>query len=426
MKRALVCLSLFSSLSAVAANSSEQISKAAESLRPKLIETRRDIHRNPELANREGRTATLVATRLRQLGFNEIRTNMAHHGVVGLLKGGKPGPTVAIRADMDALPFNEVHEVSYKSAVSNVMHACGHDAHTAIGLGVAEVLSKMRSDIPGTVKFIFEPAEEGAPAGEEGGARLLIKEGALEEPRPGAIYGLHVTPELAVGKIGYHSGPAQAALDTFEIVVHGKEAFAATPEKGVDAIAVAAQCVTTLIEIPRREATPTSPLILTVGTIRGGEKKFGVATEVKMEGCLRTLSETTRAQTQGAMRHALHDITVTNGATFELRFTEITAVVNNDPALMQAALPVIRSVVGSDNVIEVSQRLGGEDFSYFQQVAPGILFRLGCGNEARGITAQIHTPEFDLDEDCLVVGVKTLATVALNYLNTHPAPPDTH
>ncbi len=398
---------------------SDEIARHADSLRPRLVETRRDIHEHPELANREERTAGLVADRLRSLGFDDVRTNVAHHGVVALLKGGKPGPVVAVRADMDALPINETHDLPYKSTMPGVMHACGHDAHTSIALGVAEVLSRMRNQMPGSVKFIFEPAEEGPPPGDEGGARLMIKEGALENPRPSAIFGLHVTPELAVGKLGYHSGAAQASLDAFEITIHGKAAFPATPEKGVDAIAVAAQCITALEAIPSRRTSAFDPVILTIGTIHGGERRFGLPIQVKMEGCLRTLSEPARKQIQELMSQTLKGVTEANGATFDLHFSEVTAVVDNDPALLNGALPMIRTALGQTNVVEVPQRLGGEDFSYFQQVIPGVLFRLGCGNEAKGITAPIHSPDFDLDEDCMAVGVKALANVLLNFLENH-------
>ncbi len=420
MKRALIFLFFLFCRCAFATEASDEIARLAQELQPKLTATRRDIHEHPELANHESRTSAIVADRLRQLGFDEIRTNISHHGVVALLKGGKPGPVVAVRADMDALPINEIHDVPYKSTTPGVMHACGHDAHTSIALGVAEVLSKMRAQIPGSVKFIFEPAEEGAPAGEEGGARLLIKEGALENPKPSAIFGLHVSPELEVGKVGYHSGPAQASLDSFEILIHGKATFAATPEKGVDAIAVAAQCVTALEAIHARETSAFEPMILTIGTIHGGDKKFGIASEVKMEGCLRTLNEEVRTHTHNLMRETLKGVTESNRATFDLEFTDVTAVVNNDPALMTNALSAIRAAIGATNVVEVPQRLGGEDFSYYQQVIPGILFRLGCGNQSKGITAQIHTPEFDLDENCLVIGVETMANVVLNYLENQP------
>src|SRR5437867_5630608 len=239
----------------------QKIAEAAEALRPKLIEMRRDFHRHPELSNREERTARVVAERLRWLGLDEVRTNIARHGVVALLRGAKPGPVVAVRADMDALPINETIDVPYKSLVPGVKHACGHDAHTTIGLGVAELLSKMRDQIHGSVKFLFQPAEEGPPAGEEGGATLMIKEGALDNPRPLAIFGLHTTPETEAGHIGFRAGPAQAAFDTFTITVHGKTSYAAWPHKGIDTILVAAECVTALQSINGLRIDPFEPVL---------------------------------------------------------------------------------------------------------------------------------------------------------------------
>jgi amidohydrolase len=399
------------------ASQSAEIERLAEALRPRLVATRRDLHKHPELANREERTSRLVAERLRELGFDQVRTNVARHGIVAVLRGGKPGTVVAMRADMDALPINEVHDVPYKSTVPGVMHACGHDAHTAIALGVAEVLSKMRDRIPGAVKLLFEPAEEGPPPGEEGGSRLMIKEGALENPRPTAIFALHVSPEIEVGRIGYHSGPAQAALDGFDLTICGQRAFAAAPETGVDAIAVAAQCVTALESIRSRRISAFAPVVLTLGTIHGGERRFGIASEVKMEGLLRTLSEEARTQVKDLMRQTLKGVTEANGAAFELTFSDVTAVVNNDPNLVAGALPAMRQAVGETNVVEVPQRLGGEDFSYFGQMVPGFLFRLGCGNQNKGIKSQIHTPEFDVDENCMVVGVRAMASVLVDHLN---------
>ncbi len=387
-------------------------------MRPRLVATRRDIHEHPELSNREARTSALVVARLKELGFEEIRTNVAGHGVVAVLKGGKPGTVVAVRADMDALPIKEVHSVPYKSAVEGVMHACGHDAHTTIELGVAEILSGMRSEIPGTVKFIFQPDEEGAP-GEMGGAEVMIKEGALEHPKPSAIFGLHVSPELEAGTLGYRAGGAQASAENIDIIIHGKMGHAAHPDRGVDAIVVAAECVSALQTIKSRRIDTFSPMILTIGTIHGGTKRNIMTDEVKMEGTLRTLDEKVRKRVEELMKETLDGITKANGATYELKTESITALVYNDPKLVEEALPAMRRAVGTENVLEVPARMGAEDFSYYQQVIPGFLFRLGCGNKARGITSDIHTPDFDIDEDCLVVGVKTMANMVMEYLQTH-------
>src|SRR5436190_6797728 len=260
---------LFGSASICSGSSADspELARKAEAMRPQVVEWRRDFHMHPELSNREERTARIVAEKLQAFGFDQVRTDVARHGVVGLLKGGLPGPVVAYRADMDALPINETIDVPYKSLVPGVKHACGHDAHTAIGLGVAEVLSHMRDQIHGTVKFLFQPAEEGAPDDEEGGATLMIKEGALENPRPLAIFGLHTTPEIEVGQIGYRAGPAQASADGFTITIHGKMVHAATPRKGIDTIVVAAECVTALQTIKSRRIDAFEPVIITVGTI---------------------------------------------------------------------------------------------------------------------------------------------------------------
>lgn len=405
----------------VAANEADgahaaRISIAAEGLRAKLIEQRRDFHMHPELPNREERTARVIAARLRELGLDEIRTNVAHHGIVALLKGGRPGGVVAVRADFDALPITETMDVPYKSQNPGVKHACGHDVHASVQLGVAEVLSKMRDQIPGTIKFIFQPAEEGPPAGEEGGATLMIKEGALENPKPLAIFGLHTSTEVDVGKIGVRAGPAQASSEMFDITIKGKMAHAAMPQKGVDTILVAAECVTALQSIKSRRIDSFEPMILTIGTIHGGTKRNIITPEVKMEGTVRTLSEEVRSRVKELMKQTLDGVTSAYGATYELQMTEGTVVVVNDPKLVEATLPAMRRAIGETNVINVPQRMGAEDFSYYQKVVPGFFYRLGSGNPAKGIIADAHTAEFDVDEECLVVGVKVMANVLVDFL----------
>ena len=397
-----------------------QIAKATEALRDKLSETRRDFHVHPELSNREERTSRIVAERLRALGFDEVKTGVARHGIVALLKGGQPGPVVAVRADMDALPITEANDVPYKSIVPGVMHACGHDAHTTIALGVAEVLSQMRGEIHGSVKFLFQPAEEGPPAGEEGGAPLMIKEGALDHPRPLAIFGLHTTPELEAGLIAYRSGPAQASLDLFTIAIRGQVPYSATPHRGVDTIVVAAECVTALQTIKSRRIDTFEPVLLTVGTIHGGTRPFNTPEEVKLEGCVRTFNEDARNQIQQLMHETLAGVTSAYGAKYELDYKRFTMVLVNDPKLVEAALPALRRAVGESNVVEAPKRMGGEDFSFYGQVVPGFFFRLGSGNKAKGIVAESHTPKFDIDEKCLEVGVKAMANVVLDFLERQP------
>ena len=402
-------------------NRAQQIAQAADALREELIETRRDFHMHPELSNREERTARVVAEKLHSLGFDEVRTNVARHGVVALLKGAKPGPVVALRADMDALPINETIDVPYKSLVPGVKHACGHDAHTTIALGVAEVLSKMRDQIQGTIKFLFQPAEEGPPPGEQGGAKLMIKEGALENPRPLAIFGLHTTPETEAGKIGYRAGPAQAAFDVFTVTIRGKTAYAAWPHKGVDTMLVAAECIMAVQSIKSRRLDTFEPVVITIGKIEGGKSPHASPDRVTMEGTVRTFSPETRKEIEELMRQTLTGVTAAYGASYDLDYKHGTMVVYNDPTLVEESLPSIRRAVGDTYVFEFPQRMGAEDFSFYQEEVPGFFLRLGSGNKAKGITAESHTPEFDIDEECLVVGVKVMANLALDFLERNAA-----
>lgn len=398
----------------------QQIASEAEAMRQKMVDQRRDFHINPELSNREERTSRVVAERLRALGL-EVKTNVARHGVVAILKGAKPGPVVAVRADMDALPIQENIDVPYKSKNAGVKHACGHDVHMTVALGVAEVLSKMRNQLSGTVKFLFQPAEEGPPAGEEGGAPLMIKEGALDNPRPQAIFGLHVLPTVDVGKVAYNSGPAMASADRFVITIRGKKVHGAYPHDGIDTVVVAAQCVTALQTIRSRRIDTTEPLVLTIGSIQGGNRFNIITDEVRLEGTVRTLSEDVRKKVQQMMRETMNGVTSAYGASFDMEYIEGAAVTYNDPKLVEDTLPVMRRIIGNDNLFSPKPQMGAEDFSYYQRVIPGFFYFLGVGNKAKGITAMIHTPEFDVDEESLVVGVKVMTNVVVDYLERHAA-----
>ena len=395
----------------------EKIAQAAEAIRGKLVAQRRDFHMHPELSNREERTAGVVAERLRELGLTDIKTGVGRHGVVALLKGGKPGPVVAVRADMDALPINETMDVPYKSKNPGVKHACGHDVHTTVELGVAEVLGKMREDIRGTIKFIFQPAEEGPPPGEEGGAPLMIKEGVLENPRPSAIFGLHTEPNLQAGQVGWHSGPAMASSDTFAITIRGRNAHGAQPQMGVDAVVVASEAVLALQHIRSRRIDPLEPLVITVGTIQGGSRFNVIAAEVKMTGTMRTLNEQVRERALSMMRETLQNVTAAYGATYELELQGSNPVTYNEPSLVEQSLPSIRAVVGDMNAVSIKPFMPAEDFAQYQKVIPGFYFFLGVGNREKGITAGWHTPEFDVDEESLVVGVKVMSNTLLDYLD---------
>ena len=405
--------------SALDAAREQKVTRAAEALRDRLIAQRRDFHAHPELSNREERTSRVVAERLRALGLTDVRTGVARHGVTALLVGKKPGPVVAYRADMDALPIEETLDVPYKSKNPGVKHACGHDVHTTVGLGVAEVLAGMRDEISGTVKFIFQPAEEGPPPGEEGGAKLMIKEGALDNPRPTAIFGLHTEPLTEVGKVGYHSGPAMASADLITITIRGKSSHGAQPHKGVDAIVVASECVLALQHVRSRRIDPLEPLVISLGTISGGSRENIIADEVKLTGTMRTLNEEVRKQAQAQMRETLENVTKAYGATFELQFDERASVTYNEPALVEETLPTIRRVVGERNAVAIKPFMPAEDFAYYQKVIPGFYFFLGVANPSKGITAGWHTPEFDVDEESLVVGVRVMSNVLLEYLDRH-------
>lgn len=397
----------------------QRIAQASEALRSQLIAQRRDFHMHPELSNREERTSRVVAERLRALGLTDVKTGVGKYGVTALLVGAKPGTVVAVRADMDALPIQEVNDVPYKSQVAGVKHACGHDAHTTVELGVAEVLSKMRGEISGTIKFIFQPAEEGAPAGEEGGAKLMIKEGAMENPRPSAIFGLHTLPSLEAGQIAYHSGPAMAASDRFFITIHGKSSHGAQPHTGVDAVVIAGESIMAIQAIHSRRIDPQEPLVITIGQIKGGVRYNIIADEVTMEGTMRTFNEDVRQRAQSLMRETLSHITAAYGATFDLKFEENGALTFNEPRLVEEMLPTIRRAVGEQNVLSIKPFMPAEDFSYFQKVSPGFYYFLGVGNKARGINAAWHTADFDIDEESLVVGVKVMSNVLLDYLDHH-------
>jgi amidohydrolase len=403
--------------------SPDEIALAAAALRPKLIEWRRDFHMHPELSNREERTARVIAERLRSMGFDDVKTGVARHGIVALLKGAKPGPVVAVRADMDALPVTETLDVPYKSQNPGVKHACGHDVHMAVALGVAQILSSRRDLIHGTVKFIFQPAEEGAPEGEEGGADLMVRNGVLENPRPLAIFGLHTNPAIEVGGIGFHSGPAMASSDRFTITIRGKKAHGAQPHLGIDPVVVAAEAVMALQTIRSRRIDPVEPLVISVGIIQGGNRFNIIADEVKMSGTVRTHSEEVQRRVPELMREIVGGITTAHGASFTLDWDSRAPLVFNDPALVNETLPVMKRVLGEANVAPLPPFMVSEDYAYYQRVIPGFFYFLGVGNRSKGISAGWHTPEFDVDEESLVVGTKVMTSVLVDFLQRNSPRP---
>jgi amidohydrolase len=397
----------------------------AKALEAKVVGWRRDIHEHPELGNREERTAKLVADHLKALGL-EVRTQVAHTGVVGVLKGGKPGPTVALRADMDALPVTEEVDLPFKSTVKatylgqqvGVMHACGHDNHVAILMGVAELLAGVRQELTGTVKFIFQPAEEGAPAGERGGAELMIEEGALENPKVDAIFGLHVFP-FEVGKVVWRAGGLMASGDGFRIVVRGRQTHGALPWNGVDPIVTASQIVLGLQTLVSRTVDLTlTPAVVTVGMIRGGVRNNIVPDSVEMIGTIRTFDEPTRDSLAARIVRTAEGIAQSAGAVAVVTTTKGYPVTINDPVLTERMVPTLRRTLGADNVLPAQQTTTAEDFSLFQRKVPGMFFFLGVtpkGTDPR-TAAPNHSPRFFADEAALVPGMRALANLTVDYL----------
>ena len=408
-----------------------QIDSAAQALQAQVVDWRRDFHQHPELGNREFRTSAIVAAHLRKLGFDEVRTEVAHTGVVGLLKGGLPGPVVALRADMDALPVAEEVDLPFASKVRTdwngeqvgVMHACGHDAHTAILMGVAEVLAGLRAGLRGSVKFIFQPAEEMPPEGEEGGAKMMVEQGAMDNPRPAAIFGLHVTSRLPLGVIGYRPGPTMASADNLKITIHGRQTHGAMPWFGVDPIVTAAQVVIGLQTVVSRQIDLTQePAVVTIGAIKGGLRENIIPESVEMRGTIRTFNEGMRDDIHERVTYLAEAISRGSRAGCTVCIKKNYPVTVNDPALTEAMLPTLRRVVGADQLHLVPKVMGSEDFSFFQRVVPGLFFFVGVtpgGAAELAKAAPNHSPRFFVDEGCLLPGVRALAQLACDFLEAN-------
>ncbi|MCH7874747.1 MAG: amidohydrolase [Gemmatimonadetes bacterium] len=401
-----------------------RIAEAVERILPQIVEIRHRIHQNPELGNREFETARLIAQHLRELGF-EVDTGIAHTGVVGVLRGGRPGPVVAVRADMDALPVTEATDLPFLSVKRTiylgqdvgVMHACGHDVHVAVQLGVASVLASMQDAIRGTVKLIFQPAEEGPPEGEEGGAELMVREGVLADPRPEVIFGLHTFARMDVGTLGYTPGPALAAVDHFRIDIKGRQAHGASPHLSVDPVVMASQVIMALQTIRSRNLSPLEPSVVTVGIVRGGTRFNIIPAEVHLEGTVRTYSEEVRDIIERRMREILAGITAAAGGTFELDYDRGTPATINDRALTARMVPTLARIVGAGNVREIEPTMGGEDFAYFANEIPGFYFRLG--QVAPGTTSgDHHTPTYRADDSMIPIGIRAMAGLVLDYLSS--------
>ena len=426
----LIITSVFLAVSAGAQTSSKfqtKIDQQAREMESKIIEWRRHFHQYPELSNREVKTAALVAEHLKKLGI-EVQTGIAKTGVIGLLKSGKPGPVIALRADMDALPVTERNSLPFASkekAVFNdqetgVMHACGHDSHVAILMGVAEILAKNKESLKGTVKFIFQPAEEGPPAGEEGGAGLMVREGALENPKVDVIFGMHIQSISPLGRITYRPAGMMAASDWFTIKVKGKQSHGAAPWMGVDPIAISAQIINGLQTIVSRQTELTKEAaVISVGRINAGIRENIIPEEAVMAGTIRTLDEEMQKKIHEKIKLTATKIAESGGATAEVVIDNKTPVTYNDPALTEKMVASLEKAAGKENVIRINAVTGAEDFAFFQQKVPGLFFFVGAmmpDQDPNTVPAH-HTPDFMIDERGMIVGLKAMLNVTLDYMN---------
>ncbi|NNM18120.1 MAG: amidohydrolase [Croceitalea sp.] len=401
------------------------LEKDYKAIESKVIEWRHDIHQNPELGNREFKTAEKIASHLKSLGI-EVQTGVAYTGVVGILKGNKPGKVVALRADIDALPVTERNDLPFKSNVTTefmgekvgVMHACGHDTHTAILMGVAEILAKNKDKINGTVKFIFQPSEEGPPPGEEGGALLMVKEGVLKNPDVDAIFGLHINSQTPVGMIRYKSGGTMAAAQSFTINVKGKQSHGSQPWSGVDPILISAKIIDGLQTIISREANLTNEAaVITVGKIKSGVRFNIIPESAEMIGTIRTLDYDMKDHINKRMKEMVATIAKAYGGEATCEIKDATDITFNDPDLVAKMLPTLQRAAGADNVVIQKAVTGAEDFSYFQREVPGFYFFLGGMTPGTTESYPHHTPDFKIDDAGMLLGVKAMTGLTLDYLN---------
>jgi amidohydrolase len=406
---------------ALAQDLGARIDQEVDRAAPGIIEIRHKLHQNPELSNRETQTAALVAGHLRKLGL-DVKTGVAKTGVLAVLRGGKPGPRISVRADMDALPVTEETDFPFRSTKRDtflgqdvgVAHACGHDVHTSSLLGVATVLAALKDQIPGTIQFIFQPAEEGPPPGERGGAELMLAEGAFGE-KPEAVFALHSFPDLPVGQVGYNPGPTMAAVDQFTARIKGKQAHGAYPNLSVDPVVMAAQAILALQTIRSRNLSAFEPSVVTVGIVRGGERFNIIPGEVLLEGTVRTYNDEVRTTVERRMREILDGIARSAGGSYELDYKKNAPATVNDRALTETVRPLLERTLGADNVKVVEPSMAGEDFAYFANQVPGFFFRLGVvkpGTTSGGL----HTPTFRADDSAVPVGMRVVARLLVDYL----------
>ena len=399
-----------------------EVRAAVERLAPSIVEVRHALHQNPELSNREFKTAERVAAHLRALGL-EVRTGVAHTGVVGVLRGGRPGPVVAVRADMDALPVREETAYPFRSTARgeymgkevDVSHACGHDVHTAVQMGVASVLAPMKARIPGTILFLFQPAEEGAPPGEEGGAALMLKEGAFRDLKPDAVIGLHTFAQMEVGKIGYTPGPAMAASDRFIVTIRGRQSHGASPHLAIDPVLMASQAVMSLQTIRSRNLSPFEPSVVTVGVIRGGERFNIIPDTVTLMGTVRTFDPRVQDEVERRMREILDGVTRAGGGSYTMDYQRTTPVTVNNAELSRRLRPTMERLMGAQNVVEVAPTTGAEDFAFFANTVPGFFYRLGTVKPGTR-SGDHHTPTFQADDASIPIGMRVMSSMVLDYL----------
>ncbi len=391
----------------------EKIKREANSIFKTVVAFRRDLHKNPELAYKEKRTAMVIARTLRSLGL-AVQTGVAKTGVIGILRGKRSSPVVALRADMDALPIGEESRVSYRSEIPGVMHACGHDVHVSNVVGAAMILSQMRNVLEGTVKFVFEPSEERNP----GGAIGMLKEGALDDVD--AIFGLHVYPRAETGKLGFRAGPTMAAADELSITIRGKGGHGARPQSAVDPVVVASEVVLALQTVVSRGLNPFQPVVLTIGKIEGGTAQNVIPDEVRLEGTLRTVDSHTRKRAHELVRRKVAGVCAAAGAKFKLVISKGNPPLINQPTETEFARVRAVEFRGIRNVFEVEQVMGGESFAYFLEKIPGTFFRLGVANKRKGIVHEVHTPLFDVDEQAMKTGAGFFAYLAYEYLRKNP------
>ncbi|MBX2895484.1 MAG: amidohydrolase [Cyclobacteriaceae bacterium] len=422
----IICLITTSVIAQVTPKLQTKLDLQAKEIETRVIEWRRHLHQNPELSNRETQTAAYIAEHLKKIGL-KVQTGVAHTGVVALLETGKPGPVIALRADMDALPVTERNSLPFASKVkttfngqeTGVMHACGHDSHVAILMGVAEILVKNKAELKGTIKFIFQPAEEGAPVGEEGGASMMVKEGVLQNPKVEAIFGLHISSVTPLGKLTYKPGGMMAAADTYSVKILGRQAHGSTPWMSIDPIVVSAQIINGLQTIISRQTELTKEAaVITVGRIQSGIRENIIPEEAFFAGTIRTLDTDMQDKIHEKIKLTATKIAESAGAKAEVIIRRGTPVTYNDPALTQKMIPSLQKAAGAANTFEINAITGAEDFAFYQKEIPGFFFFLGAmppDTDPAKVPSH-HTPDFMIDETAFVTGVKAMLNVTVDYM----------